>query len=484
MNTNLVLLLIILIHITNIFAQWQPDQRLTNNTASSNTSNNNARCVAASENEVHVVWYDDRNPGNSEIYYKRSTDGGINWGADVRLTNSSDFSGYPSISVSGLVIHVVWEDSRNGNSEIYYKRSTDSGINWGIDTRLTSNTASSTIPSISVSGSAVYVVWRDDRSDQFGDIFYKRSTDGGVSWGSDLSLTISNNSYSAYPSISISGTFIHVVWHDSRDGNSEIYYKRSTDNGITWGSDTRLTNNISSSTFPNVSVAGSLVHIVWNDDRIGNSNRIYFKRSSDGGISWGSDTRLTTNNAYEEHPSVSISGSAIHAIWMDQRNGPLEVYYKRSLNEGITWESDIRLTISAVNSNLPSVAFSGSFVHVVWQDQRDGNFEVYYKRNPTGNLVGLIHTNFEIPNSFSLLQNFPNPFNPVTNIEFTLPKQGSVELIIYNSLGKQVAVLVNGNLNAGRYSADWDATHYPSGVYFYTLKAESYTETKKMILIK
>ena len=79
--------------------------------------------------------------GTDEIYYKRSTDAGVNWGTDTRLTNNTADSWYPSVAVSGSVVHVVWDDNRDGNSEIYYKRSTDAGVNWGADTRLTNNTA-------------------------------------------------------------------------------------------------------------------------------------------------------------------------------------------------------------------------------------------------------------------------------------------------------------------------------------------------------
>ena len=90
-------------------AQWEPDQRLTNQTDSSLTSYSNAWCVAASGDNVHVVWYDNRD-GNFEIYYKRSIDGGLTWGADTRLTNASAASWEPSIVVSGSILHVVWYD--------------------------------------------------------------------------------------------------------------------------------------------------------------------------------------------------------------------------------------------------------------------------------------------------------------------------------------------------------------------------------------
>jgi len=90
----------------------------------------------------------------------------------------------------------------------------------------------------------------------------------------------------------------------------------------------------------------------------------------------------------------------------------------------------------------------------------------------------------EIPNMFSLNQNYPNPFNPSTNIKFNIPKKSFVKLVIYNSLGKEVASLVNEELNAGSYQADWNASEYPSGVYFYRIELESFIQTKSMVLLK
>lgn len=98
--------------------------------------------------------------------------------------------------------------------------------------------------------------------------------------------------------------------------------------------------------------------------------------------------------------------------------------------------------------------------------------------------IGIQTTSTEIPNKFSLSQNYPNPFNPVTNITFDLPKESFVKLKIYDALGKEISILANQDLKAGSYKIDWDASNYPSGVYFYKLEAGSFVESKKMILIK
>lgn len=267
---------------SNLSAQWESDVRLTNFANSSYTSYNNAWNIASSGNIVHTVWWDNRlNPINYEIYYKRSTDAGVTWGADVRLTNNTGDSQYPSIAVSGSAVHIAWQDSRDGNFEIYYKRSTDAGITWGADTRLTNAAYESWNPSMSVSGASVNIVWQD-RRDVNDEIYTKRSADGGNTWEADIRLT-NNSDVSTLPSVTISGSVVHTVWDDTRDGNAEIYYKRSTDGGVSWGADTRLTFNSATSNSASVTVSGSIVHVTWQDRRF--DWEIFYKRSTDGGVS-------------------------------------------------------------------------------------------------------------------------------------------------------------------------------------------------------
>ena len=474
------LIIFIIISVSSVIAQWQPEVRLTNNNSESHTSSNNAWCVASSGSVVHVVWHDYRD-GNSEIYYKRSIDGGVSWSADMQLTNDPASSWNPSVTVSGSVVHVVWQDDRNGNTEIYYKRSIDEGGSWEADTRLTNNASSSVSPSVTVSGPAVHVVWFDNR-DGNEEIYYKRSLDFGGSWGTDIRMT-NNSAISRNPSVTASGSAAHVVWEDNREGNWEIYYKGSIDEGVNWDPDTRLTNNTANSWYPSVSSSGSDVHIVWSDDRDGNLE-IYYKGSINKGVNWDADTRLTNNSAASRTPSVSVSGQAVHVVWDDRRGGASgEIYYKRSTDAGVSWIADTQLTVNFASQN-PSVSISGTAVYVVWKDYRDGNWEIYSKQNPTGNPVGIININSEIPNEFSLGQNYPNPFNPATKIKFELRNTSFTNLVIYDGLGREVETIVNEQLNAGSYKADWNASNFPSGVYFYKLTTGDFSKTNKMLLIK
>ncbi|RPI19004.1 MAG: T9SS C-terminal target domain-containing protein [Ignavibacteriae bacterium] len=104
-------------------------------------------------------------------------------------------------------------------------------------------------------------------------------------------------------------------------------------------------------------------------------------------------------------------------------------------------------------------------------------------------LIGISSISTEIPSSYKLYQNYPNPFNPTTKIKFDVPSEVrsqrlEVRLIVNDILGREVSALVNEELTPGTYEVEWDAANYSSGIYFYTLSANNFTQTKRMLLIK
>jgi hypothetical protein len=458
-------------------AQWEPDVRLTNDPATSWTLSKEA--VAASGDTVHVVWRDFREVRHSEIYYKRSIDGGVNWGADNRLTFKSQViinggvyqeSFYPTVAVSGSVVHVVWHDERDGNYEIYYKRSTDGGASWGPDLRITNDPAYSEAASVAVSGSTVYIVWEDNQDGNYA-IYGKRSTNEGASWEGNTRLSTSTGD-SDSPSVSISGLNVDVAWHDNRDGNSEIYYKHSADGGVTWGADLRLTNNSFESFSPSVSATGTTVNVVWEDNRDGNY-AIYYKRSSDTGISWGTETLLTsTGKSIDSHDaSVAATGKIVYVVWFDMRNVNWEIYYKRSTDGGISWEADTRLTNNSASSLYPSIALSGKALHVVWQEHRDGNDEIYYKRNPTSTVVGIK----DLQSAGSQFTFFPNPASTEIKVKSL---ENINEFTITDIYGKEI--YHSGILNPSPEILI-PVYGFPAGIYFIQLKNETGKSVQKFI---
>lgn len=359
---------------------------------------------------------------------KRSTNGGLNWSNDIRVTNDAAYSRTPSIFALKTiyeVVYLVWEDTRDGNSEIYYSKSVDGGITFGAQMRVTSNA-----------------------------------------------------SVSIMPTVSGKGTSANIVWEDNRDGNHEIYYRHN--NNGSWSSETRLTNNSSASSNPCIIRNNDFIGVTWYDNRDGN-NEIYLKTSTNAGNNWSSDKRLTNQSAGSPSPTMDISGLNIHVAWEEYRDGHSEVCYKKSPDSGLSWGVDTRLTNTSGDGSInPSIFVSAAGVYLTWAY----NNEIYFKRNPTGNPIGINIVNTEVPEVYSLKQNFPNPFNPTTNIEFQIAKSDNVKLIIFDILGKEVATLVNESLQPGTYEVTFGAGNLASGIFFYRLQTESYIETKRMMMIK
>ena len=132
----------------------------------------------------------------------------------------------------------------------------------------------------------------------------------------------------------------------------------------------------------------------------------------------------------------------------------------------------------------PATTFEITFNNV-------GNFpyDCDYHASMTGTIIvdpvdlGIDHSSV-ISETFQLHSNYPNPFNPTTNIEYSLLENSVVELIIYNIKGRQISTLIDDFRTAGHYSIKWDASSYPSGMYFAEIKAGKYVRTKKLMLIK
>jgi len=105
----------------------------------------------------------------------------------------------------------------------------------------------------------------------------------------------------------------------------------------------------------------------------------------------------------------------------------------------------------------------------------------YTTNNYTEEVEGNITTS---PSEYQLFQNYPNPFNPVTNIHFSIPKDGNVTLKFYDILGNEVSKYFDGFMKAGMYNVEFDGSNLASGIYFYKIVADNFTSTKKMILSK
>jgi hypothetical protein len=297
---------------------------------------------------IHVAWHDNT-PGNYEILYRNSEV--IFEQSTTDLSGTVLDSGEPAIAVSGNNVYVVWEERiPQGGVDIFFRRSTDGGASFGETTDLSENAVVSLFPGIAVSGNNIYVVWRDGS-----EISYRMSTDGGASFGSTDNLS-NNAGFSQASAITASGSNVYVVWTDDTSGNTEILYRRSTDGGASFGSTDNLSNSAGFSFDPAISAFGNNVYVVWSDDSPGNAD-ILFKRSLDSGESFSIDsTNLSNSDGFSFHSSLAAVDNSIFIVWEDHTPGAPDILFKSSQTAGVTFDRTINLSNNDGQSFSPTIS--------------------------------------------------------------------------------------------------------------------------------
>jgi hypothetical protein len=223
--------------------------------------------------------------------------------------------------------------------------------------------------------------------------------------------------------------------------------------------------------------------------------------SLDGDLSlmMGSDNNALYNS-YDPYTTAALAYVFTFSNERELRDMRGDLNYKmivispRTTGNGGTLEMSTNggITFTPINEGLPANPLVSSIeisnvnrgselnLYLGLLGNSNGGAKVFTRVQP----IGIQQISSEVPDAFTLLQNYPNPFNPVTNIEFAVAKLSVVKIAVYDMLGREVEILVNKELKPGSYKADWDASNYPSGVYFYKLLTDDFAQTKKMILVK
>ena len=496
---------------------WGPDFLISDEESDLAVTTKKGYAIQIDGDTVHVVWSSVLNQSNSEIYYRKSTDKGDSWSSSIRLTNADGSSMVPVLAYCQSNVYVVWKDNRDDTeAEIYFKSSSNYGADWGPDTRLTQTPDGSNAPAIDVYKKNIYVVW-EEKSDNptTCKAYFRCSQDWGANW--DNPVLISEDipkQEDGAPSITVgAGNIIHVVFGSDRNAgetagyNWENYYTRSTDKGASWLAPVRLTNDTTGDTrFPVVATFGSKVHVAWWDDRVDTTYthygypparpeeyknyEIFYKRSLNNGLTWQEDFRLTHADRISKSPSIIAQGDTVVVVWMDNRDNNYEIYLKYSIDGGTTWSEDIRATDDPYFSKSPSIAMDSlGTIYLLWSDNRTGKYEAYFKKSDSI-ITGFHKKHKENTNlTFSLKYNYPNPFNSVTTIIYEVSSRAQVQLVVFNLLGEEVARLINGESMPGTHEVQWDAKDLtgcdlPSGIYICKLTVGTTAQTRKLLLVR
>jgi len=291
-------------------APWGPNVKVNDDAIGVVDQGAPALAASKTTSDVFAIWQDWRND-DADVYFARSIDGGQTWGASARVNH--DAAGYwqsaPDIAVNVAgVLHAVWSDSRAGDDDIYYTRSTDGGQTWSAEMRVNDIfTGSQYSPAIAALGDAVCIVWVDGRVASNRDVYVDCSADGGLTWGVDTRVNNDTGAYSHYvPDIAL-GTAgrIHAVWYDNRNGSWDVYHAYFAPTGG-W-INTRLNDTTTSSQYyPSVTAYGDTVHVVWIDYSSG-SGYVIGDVSVNGGVTWGTDWQVSATD-HADSPGVSVDG--------------------------------------------------------------------------------------------------------------------------------------------------------------------------------
>jgi len=420
-----------------------------------------------------------------------STNGGFNWtqtalnslyvmtlvggtGSTYAGTNNSifkssnNFSTYERVPLNNQFVYaLIIKDNRifcgtMGNGILY---SDNSGVNW-----LSSSYAYGTVRAFSMGDTVVY-------AGTIGGTGILRTSNNGTIWegigpggknvysiassinyvyaGTNDGVYSSTNRGTNWTQTELSGT----IWSLALSGNyifagtsgGGVYV--SGNNGVNW-TQTSLNNKVVNTLLINgVNIyAGT------------NGSGIYI--STNNGTNW---TQTSLNNKTVK--SISFSGNNIFAgtdsgIYISTNNGANWI----KKNQGFIYTPTVN-TLLVIGNTSNIYLLAGTDGYSAW-------------RRSVENIIGIKNISREIPSVFSLEQNYPNPFNQSSIIKFQCPMNGMVELKIYDLLGKEVAVLLNEKLQPGTYQVQFNAENLTSGIYYYRLKTYSFSETKKLILLK
>ncbi|MFZ4592056.1 MAG: T9SS type A sorting domain-containing protein, partial [Ignavibacteria bacterium] len=353
--------------------------------------------------------------------------------------------------------------------------STDGGVNW-IQSELTTQH----VNSVAINDNIIFAGMESVCS----GIGMMRSTNGGINWHEagfyyDVFVT----------SMIMSGNKLLIGSQTCVDYGG-IYL--STDNGNTF------TNTLSGQDVISIYANGSNVYAGMVVNFSGTNGGINV--SSDGGYNW-----QYIGPGGKSINAVTVNGNYIFAgtgtgVWVTTNNGTnwtqttltSKVYALLSTGNylfagteanGVYFSSNNGSSWTQKNQGLVNNQYVSK---IVLQNNKlyASTYGNSVFQRDLAEIVSVNNISTEIPSGYSLSQNYPNPFNPITNIKFSIINSGNVKLIVYNIMGKEVQSLVNERLQPGVYDAVFDGANLNSGVYFYKLVTDSYSETKKMLLVK
>jgi hypothetical protein len=349
--------------------------------------------VAATGSNVYVARSARPSPKSpSQVYFRRSTDGGTTFGSQIQVSTASvDGAFFQSMAISGSNVYIVWTQWVS-KWEVFFARSGDSGEHFGAPAIL-SATSGNTLSDINVvaDGLNVHVAWTEYFGGGTSVVLYTRSTDGGTTFPYGR-INVSNNvvATNVGPVLAASGSSVYVAWraHASGETAPHMYFARSSDTGGSFSSPDDLsgatsdTLNIADGPYPELAVSGSNVHVIWHANP-GGIYDVFYRGSHDSGVNFGSPRNISTPYGapdYSPTPAISADGTNVYITWKAGSSTARDIYMAHSADNGDNFAPVDLSFATAGDSKGPQVIAAPGEVHVLWLDRTPGNWDVFYRR--------------------------------------------------------------------------------------------------------
>jgi hypothetical protein len=433
----------------------------------------------------------------------------------------------------------IFADSLPNNSIVRYG-STTGGRNWISRGLVTSGGA---MPKLFMSGTGDTLtlnyygpVQPDTTTSVIRQARYRETGAGTLASAGFIDVVTGTDYKKEFKTVSNKGEY-WLFYTLGPDGSRDIWARKSTDNGANYGSPILIAGNPNTDEYAFdatffVGSASSGFDLVYYSDsaQVGqptnDTDILFYKSVNYGSTTFSPSERVSENPpGYSQFYSTSIlampySGADVAALWVGDASGTKKLFFDKlsaiipveltsftasvsgidvllnwttateTNNSGFTiersqsesgWQEIGFVPGFGTTTELRSYSFtdaglaSGTYSYRIKQIDYNGTY-AYYE---LGSSVEI-----SVPNSFDLAQNYPNPFNPSTKIDYSIAKTANVQLIVFNSIGEEIAVMVNEMQQPGRYTINFDAASLSSGVYFYKLVAGDFISIKKMILLR
>ena len=337
--------------------------------------------ISSSSNNIYIVWQESvgsYGTTNYDIFFKKSNDDGNSFGSPINLSDNIGFSEHPQIASVGNHVYVIWVDDSSGQREVMFSKSLDSGKTFSNSIVVSQNSLGPYHAELAAKGQNVYIVWNSFGMQTSNIILLAKSNDEGKTFG-EL-IEIGEGDTETYPKIAANDNEYYITWDRRDHKDTEILLSKGH-------KDYNIQNVTQIEKLNNEDVDGgesqvaadvNRVIVTWTSNIPINKKYVYVSSSMNNGNDFGDNIPISSTNSSNVENIIIDDNSYI--VWQDNIDGNHDIFYTKGNTNGISIDKPLNVSNNIGISECPSIAVSTSVIHMIWEDDTTGNHEVLYKR--------------------------------------------------------------------------------------------------------